>query len=95
MDNRLFPLIQHFGLLSPTDKLEWSPGIPIPTIQEFLVQQILNSEHFNAFPPSPTFQRRFWKWVVEEVERHGEEVDERIYARYLALLSGSSSCYGI
>ena len=95
MDNRLFPLVQYFGLLSPTDKLEWPSGLHISTIQEFLVEQILDSEHFNAFPPSPTFQRRFWKWIVEEIEGHGEEVDERIYTRCLNLLSGSSSCYGI
>lgn len=61
-----------------------------PTFQQDLIQQILLSDHFLIFPPSFERRRAFWKWVIQLLEREGEEIDERIYNAYVALLSESS-----
>ncbi|PVF99851.1 hypothetical protein CPB86DRAFT_755977 [Serendipita vermifera] len=59
--------------------------------QEFLIENILENPHFGDYPPSEAFQRSFWKWAIQRLEKEGEEVDERIYARYLELLPPSSA----
>ncbi|KIM22862.1 hypothetical protein M408DRAFT_332723 [Serendipita vermifera MAFF 305830] len=56
--------------------------------QEFLIKAILEDhDHFRNYPPAATFERSFWKWVIDTVETRGEEVDERIYHRYITLLA--------
>ena len=40
--------------------------------QEFLITTILENSHFKRYPPAATFERSFWKWVIQTVERAGE-----------------------
>ncbi|KAF8323246.1 hypothetical protein DL93DRAFT_669277 [Clavulina sp. PMI_390] len=59
--------------------------------QPALVESLLEDPHFSSFPPAPDFQRQFWRHVVTVIESKGVEVDERIYDRYLSLLSSPTS----
>jgi hypothetical protein len=36
--------------------------------QEFLIEHIVESKHFADYPPSVSFQRAFWKWVIQCIE---------------------------
>lgn len=40
--------------------------------QEFLVEYVLENKHFEDYPPSLTYQRSFWKWVIDNIEAKGE-----------------------
>ncbi|KAG1850570.1 hypothetical protein DFJ58DRAFT_793355 [Suillus subalutaceus] len=46
----------------------------------------------DQYPPSGRYQRSFWKWSIEHLERMDKdeedgEIDTRIYDRYLSLMS--------
>ncbi|KAG8834791.1 NAD(P)H-dependent D-xylose reductase (XR) [Serendipita sp. 399] len=75
-----FKLLQGFGQLRidkpATTKID----------QEFLIRNIIESRHFKDYPPAHSFQKNFWKEICRTIEESGEEVDERIYERYMSLL---------
>lgn len=73
-----FDLLKAFGQLSYYDESILD--------QEYLIANIIESTHFKQFSPSTTFERSFWRRIIDQLESSGEEVDERIYTRYLALL---------
>ncbi len=43
-------------------------------LQHELVKCIIYYEHFRMYPPARSYQRKFWKYVVEEIEQGNEEV---------------------
>lgn len=86
-NEQLFPFIQRYGLLAPVDESLWPLDTSTEDIQDYLIKHILTSVHFETYPPSKTYQRKFWKWTIEKIEELGKEVDERIYDNYLNLLS--------
>ncbi|GJJ09916.1 hypothetical protein Clacol_004140 [Clathrus columnatus] len=75
-----------------TSSFQWVPSrgdLIEPSFQQQVIEQMLLSDHFSAFPPSIGRRRMFWKWFIQLLEGQGEEVDERIYSAYVALLSES------
>ncbi|PPQ64306.1 hypothetical protein CVT26_002189 [Gymnopilus dilepis] len=98
MDPQLFALLRQFYALTPPRSLQFPRSCPYQTINEFLVNDILQSPHFQRYPPSSQYQNRFWKWVIQSLEdassRANEEeayfeIDSQIYDHYLALDSSS------
>ncbi|KAG8836700.1 hypothetical protein FRC18_010847 [Serendipita sp. 400] len=75
-----FKLLQGFGQLC-IDK-----SIKNGVNQDFLIREIIESAHFREYPPAPSFQKSFWKWIIDSIEESNEEVDEQIYQRYMSLL---------
>lgn len=78
-----FDLLKAFGQLSYYDESILD--------QEYLIANIIESTHFKQFSPSTTFERSFWRRIIDQLESSGEEVDERIYTRYLALLPAANA----
>ncbi|KAF9513011.1 hypothetical protein BS47DRAFT_1010622 [Hydnum rufescens UP504] len=78
---------QVYGALLPAKNLPE----PLHTLQGDLVDQIILNPHFEIYPPSVTYQRAFWKYVTQTIEAADEEVDDRIYQRYISLLKASTA----
>ena len=87
--DELFSLLQNFAALTPIRYLEWPTSTPLDVTQDFLIDQLIYSEHFRLYPPSENYQRSFWKWVISKLEERDEEVREEIYSIYLELLGKS------
>ncbi|KJA28651.1 hypothetical protein HYPSUDRAFT_177918 [Hypholoma sublateritium FD-334 SS-4] len=104
MHHQLFTLLRNYYALTPVNRLQLPLILPPNRINDFLVCEILINEHHQRYPPSPEYQKRFWKWAIAHLEElarvktSGEddeefEIDSRIYDYYLSLMlpAGSSS----
>ena len=71
-------LLRPFFALTPPSALKF-PSEYFPTeINDFLVNNILLSSHFQSYPPSKQYQRRFWKWAIETLEQLGRSSNDQI-----------------
>ncbi|KAF8913238.1 putative methyltransferase-domain-containing protein [Gymnopilus junonius] len=80
MDGQLFALLRQFYALNPTNIILFPKDCLPQGINDFLVNDVLLSQHFQKYPPSPQYQKRFWKWSNNDFE-----IDSRIYDYYLGL----------
>ncbi|PPQ79867.1 hypothetical protein CVT25_002923 [Psilocybe cyanescens] len=101
MDAQLFSLLRAFFALTSPNALQFPESCSLLTINNFLVQNILLSEHFLAYPPSDQYQQRFWKWVIETLEDRARkcpdadfEIDAQIYTHYVSLMPPSGPATG-
>ncbi|KAF9446125.1 hypothetical protein P691DRAFT_777095 [Macrolepiota fuliginosa MF-IS2] len=78
--------------------MKWPCNISVVKVHNFILNSILLDPHFASYPPSAQYQKGFWKWTIENMERsqlasQSEadefEIDERIYGHYLGLLPTS------
>ena len=91
MHRDLFNIIQAYGLLVPVTGLSWPSSIYSSDLQTELVNLLLTSEHFRAYPPSARYRHSFWKWIIANLEQEGEEIDDTIYNYYISTLSESAT----
>lgn len=89
--SQLFALQRAFAALIPISQLQWPVSEAVDDIQTFLVNDLLLNAHFSHYSPSLSYQRVFWKWVLENLEKNDADIDERLYERYLALSSQASA----
>ena len=68
MDYQLFTLLRNYYTLTPVNRLQLPPKSPPHRIGDYLVREILINEHHQQYPPSSEYQKRFWKWVIENLE---------------------------
>lgn len=68
MDHQLFTLLRNYYALTPVNRLQLPLEPPLNRINDFLVCEILINEHHQQYPPSPEYQKRFWKWAIEHLE---------------------------
>jgi hypothetical protein len=62
-------LLQSFFALTPLSTLKIPFKYSPTEINDFLVDNILLNSHFQRYPPSKQYQRRFWKWAIETLEQ--------------------------
>ena len=91
MRSEVFELIRHYARLVPITELQWPSKTPVCEIQRDLIDHILDNAHFTDYPPSLSYQKRFWKWVVEKIEEADESADDRIYEKLTYLICQGSS----
>lgn len=87
----LFALIQAYASLAPLSNLKWPDELGSEKIQQALIKHLILSRHFKTYPPSDAYQWSFWKWIIQQIEEHNEEVEEVIYDYFLSFMSSSSS----
>ena len=63
-------ILRVFGAIQPPHV--YCTDIVLSSIQEFLIENIIENPHFVKYPPSNAYQRSFWKWVVTKIETEGE-----------------------
>ncbi|KAJ6601329.1 hypothetical protein DFH09DRAFT_969966 [Mycena vulgaris] len=92
----LFQTLRGYASLIPANHLQFPSHLQAHDIHDFLVDHILTSAHFQAYPPSKQYQKSFWKWIIPHLEKKMSadpdselEVDSRIYEHYLELLNSS------
>ncbi|KAJ7110321.1 hypothetical protein C8R43DRAFT_1139336 [Mycena crocata] len=92
----LFQLLRGFAALIPPNHLQFPSHLEADVIHNFLVDRVLMNPHFQTYPPSKQYQKSFWKWVIDDLEKKLRsdpdsefEVDSRIYDYYLGLLNSS------
>ncbi|KAJ7361192.1 hypothetical protein DFH08DRAFT_367655 [Mycena albidolilacea] len=91
----LFQILRGYASLVPPNRLQLPAHPQTQIIHDFLVDQILLNGHFQKYPPSPEYQRSFWKWIISQLEQRMAndsemEVDSRIYDHYMELLTSST-----
>jgi hypothetical protein len=64
--------MQNLKVLQAYGQIDIYREIQEPLDQDFLIRNILESQHFTNYPPAATFQRSFWKWVLQTIELAGE-----------------------
>jgi len=104
MDSQLFTLLHGVFSLRPLNTLRFPSCLSAVQINDFLLNNLLLNQHFQQFPPSSQYQKRFWKWAISHLEtlsmasdigEHDDfEIDPRIYEHYLFLLSPSGPTAG-
>ena len=62
-------LLHPFFALTPPSALKFPSNYSPTEINDFLVNSILRNPHFQQYPPSDQYQRRFWKWAIETLEQ--------------------------
>ncbi|KAH7906474.1 putative methyltransferase-domain-containing protein [Hygrophoropsis aurantiaca] len=95
-DNKnLFSLLWGYSALVAPQKLVFPTHLPFSIVQHFLIHHILLNPHLEIYSPSERYQYTFWKWVtqcLETMPQHDDdEIDDRIYERYISLLGQSRS----
>ncbi|KAF8204421.1 hypothetical protein K438DRAFT_1716134 [Mycena galopus ATCC 62051] len=90
----LFPILRGYASLVSPNRLRFPTHLRTQVIHDFLVEHILLNVHFQKYPPSPEYQKSFWKWIISQLEctdvaQSETEVDARIYELYLELLNSS------
>lgn len=68
MDPQLFTLLRCFYALVPTMGLNFPEGISLGRLNDFFLNEILLSSHFQSYPPSYQYQKGYWKWVLQNLE---------------------------
>ncbi|KAH9849275.1 hypothetical protein C2E23DRAFT_870795 [Lenzites betulinus] len=102
LSNPLFDVLRAYGTLQPPKSIR-KEDITFNPLHSFLLDHILLSHHFEAFPPSKQYQSSFWRWAIDWLEelvadeaRHiltetFDEIDERIYTHHIDLVQELSS----
>ncbi|KDQ09453.1 hypothetical protein BOTBODRAFT_179004 [Botryobasidium botryosum FD-172 SS1] len=82
-----------FTALSPPSAFPPFPpsSAGLQGLQTFLIEQIICNHHFKAYPPSPSYQLKFWKWIIGELEARDEEVRDNIYGLFMSRLNPQST----
>lgn len=44
----------------------------VPLDQEFLVGNLIENEHFTHHSPPVSYRRKFWKWIIQNIESNEE-----------------------
>jgi hypothetical protein len=65
----LFQILRGYASLVPPNRLQFPAHPQTQIIHDFLVDQILLNAHFQKYPPSPEYQRSFWKWIISQLEQ--------------------------
>ena len=65
----LLDILRGYGALCSPRYLEFPIDLSFPQVHDFFVKRLLLNSHFVAYPPSPEYQKIFWKWVVEKLEQ--------------------------
>ena len=68
MDSQLFTLLHGFFSLTPLNALRFPSRLSAVQINNFLLNNLLLNQHFQQFPPSSQYQKRFWKWAITHLE---------------------------
>jgi hypothetical protein len=68
MDSQLFTLLHGFFSLTPLHALRFPSRLSAIQINNFLLNNLLLDQHFQQFPPSSQYQKRFWKWAITHLE---------------------------
>lgn len=81
MNTQLFALLRAFFGLTPPNDLIFPSECKFQSINKFLVYGILLNPHFRQYPPSIQYQKRFWKWIIENLEElaRKQENEEACY----------------
>ncbi|TFK26675.1 hypothetical protein FA15DRAFT_637058 [Coprinopsis marcescibilis] len=95
--DHLFELTRQYASLSAQNTLIYG-NISHTTIQDFLIKNIISSDHFSQYPPSTQYQKSFWKRVIVHLESSSNEDEDAefelspdIYERYLSLITSRPS----
>ncbi|KAJ7606813.1 hypothetical protein FB45DRAFT_1068225 [Roridomyces roridus] len=88
----LFEILRGYAALVPPKHLQFPTHLEAHVINTFLADRILTNPHFERYPPSKQYQKSFWKWTIDHLEKMPAdpeefEVDSRIYDHYLELLN--------
>ncbi|KDR85583.1 hypothetical protein GALMADRAFT_371661 [Galerina marginata CBS 339.88] len=105
MDFQLFNVLRSFSSLAPPNTIQFPKNFSPKSINDFLLHNILLNYHFQTYPPSQQYQKRFWKWAIENLEALARErsveeldndfeIDPRIYNHYLAVMAPSGPATG-
>ena len=68
MDSQLFALLHGVSSLTPLNALRFPSRPSAVQINNFLVNNVLLNQHFQQFPPSNQYQKRFWKWAITHLD---------------------------
>ncbi|TFK70416.1 hypothetical protein BDN72DRAFT_795188, partial [Pluteus cervinus] len=94
----LFEILAGYAALVPPSSIGYPKQISPLQIHDFCLQYILLNPHFQQYPPSKQYQRSFWKWIVQNLEKtlvdEDAEIDPRIYDYYLSLMPSSGPALG-
>lgn len=66
-----YTILQSYGRLKRINNLE-IPIDEVKDLQSFLITHLLESKHFNEYPPATSYQRSFWKYIISVLEASGE-----------------------
>lgn len=66
-----YVILQSYGRLKRIDNLEMLVD-ELDGLQSFLITHLLESRHFNEYPPATSYQRSFWKHIIFVLEASGE-----------------------
>ncbi|KAI5897764.1 uncharacterized protein SCHCODRAFT_02490195 [Schizophyllum commune H4-8] len=97
MDPQVFELVRGYASLVPPSKLSFPNVSPLSTLMEAIVAHLLESDHFQQYAPSAQYQKTFWKWAIDHLERlvsqteEEVELDDRIYDHYLSFIQQPSA----
>ena len=86
MSYDLFSLLRAYAALHPTRRLQWPSNKSSVQIQDYIINNILLNDHLAKYPPAPSYQITFWKWVIEHLESDHAEIDEAIYEKYISVI---------
>ncbi|KIY50680.1 hypothetical protein FISHEDRAFT_11607, partial [Fistulina hepatica ATCC 64428] len=95
VDAALFNLLRGYAALTPPARLKYPLHLSTQEVHDFLITNVLCSDHLHTYSPSAEYQKSFWKWAISHLERnldcedngHAFEIDERVYHKYTTLLS--------
>lgn len=62
-------VIRGYSGMTQTRSLSFPTLETLESTQDYLVKHILLDPHLSEFPPSPLYQRSFWKWIISNFER--------------------------
>jgi hypothetical protein len=77
-------LVREYARLTPLAHLQSPSASPgeFNRVHGVLLDEILLDPHLCAYPPSPEYQLKFWKWAVQGLEALiGDEVSLRVQYR--------------
>jgi len=66
--SKLSNILHAYSALVPPRQISIPPVLAFSEVQCFFLNNILLNEHFNQYPPSQKYQRKFWKWALERLE---------------------------
>ncbi|KAN0100241.1 putative methyltransferase domain containing protein [Tylopilus felleus] len=95
-ESLLSSILFSYSALAPVKDLPFPSNVPFNVAHELFLNKLLLNHHLKQYPPSESYQQSFWKWALERLEglpRNDEddEIDERIYAHYLFLITSARS----
>lgn len=97
MDSQLFTLLHGFFSLTPLIALRFPSRLSAVQINKFLLNDLLLNQHFQRFPPSNQYQKRFWKWAITHLETMSRKynIEEAclIFQKYPCTSVWSRSCF--